>query len=100
MTGTRRYVHSRVGRRALRRALIVAAIVGPILALINHGDAIVSGTVDFSGFCRIALTFLVPFCVSCVSSALAASDRGAGAGHLGGDSLSQLQIPHTFARKE
>jgi len=100
MTGTGRRLHSRVGRAALRRAFIVAAIVGPILALINHGEAIVSGTLDFSVFCKIALTFLVPFCVSCVSSALAASDRDALAGHPGGDTLSQLQIPHTFARKE
>lgn len=60
---------------ALRRALIVAGIVGPILALINHGDTIFSGNVARAGALRIAATFLVPFCVSCVSSCLAAQDQ-------------------------
>lgn len=60
---------------ALRRGLIVAGIVGPILALINHGDAIFSGNLTRADALRIAATFLVPFCVSCVSSCLASQER-------------------------
>ena len=65
-------------RSVLRRATIVAAIVGPILALINHGDAIVGGALTLSDMTKVCLTFLVPFSVSCVSSVLAASDRTTG----------------------
>lgn len=63
----------------LRRALITALIVGPILTVINQ-TAVVS--LLFSGHpippvasLRIALTFAVPFIVSLTSSALADSQR-------------------------
>jgi hypothetical protein len=54
-------------RRALssasaRRSLVVALVVGTVLNLINQGDALVSGAP--LNHWKIALTFIVPFCVS------------------------------------
>ena len=54
-------------RRALlpasaRRSLIVALIIGTVLNVINQGDALVSGAP--LNYWKIALTFIVPFCVS------------------------------------
>jgi hypothetical protein len=45
-----------------RRSLIVAAVVGTILNLINQGDALVKG-LPLDGV-KLALTYLVPYCVS------------------------------------
>lgn len=45
-----------------RRALTVALLVGSVLNLINQGDALFAGRpLDWW---KIALTFLVPYCVS------------------------------------
>ncbi len=49
-----------------RRALVMAAVVGPILTLINQGDALVSD-VPFS-FWKAGLTFIVPYLVATVSA--------------------------------
>lgn len=54
----------------VKRAARVAVVVGLVLAMINHGDRIVSGTVDFGTLWRILLTFLVPYSVSTYSSVL------------------------------
>ena len=45
-----------------------------ILIAINHGHAIVAGDVDVPRGLRIALTVLVPYVVSTVSSVAAARD--------------------------
>lgn len=63
----------------VRRALGLAAIVGPILIAINHGDRLLAGEIDPVRLFKMSLTFLVPYCVSTVSSvgairAQAASD--------------------------
>lgn len=50
------------------RALLCALVVGPILISINHGDALVRGAVDGARVAKMALTALVPYCVSTVSS--------------------------------
>lgn len=54
----------------VKRALILAGIVGTVLVGINHGTCILSG--HFNKTCAIqsGLTFLVPYCVSTVSSVL------------------------------
>lgn len=52
----------------VRRALALAAIVGPILIAINHGDRLLAGDVDAVRLFKMSLTFLVPYCVSTVSS--------------------------------
>ena len=59
-----------------RRSLIVAAIVGTVLNLINQGDRLV--TEQPVDFVKLALTYIVPFFVStygAVSFRLHADER-------------------------
>jgi hypothetical protein len=48
------------------------------LITINHGDAIISGALDRTRALKMALTVVVPYCVSTLSSvgALRAAQRG------------------------
>ena len=62
-------------RSVVRRAFRIATIVGIVLAAINHGDRIISGDLDLNALIKIALTFLVPYTVSTVSSVLAVRDQ-------------------------
>lgn len=50
------------------RGLKYGAIVGSVLIVINHGNAIVEGTVDTTRLIQMVLTMLVPYCVSTASS--------------------------------
>lgn len=52
----------------VRRALKYALVVGAILLGINHGDALLRGEVDRTRAWRMALTVLVPYVVSTLSS--------------------------------
>ena len=52
----------------VRSACKVALLVGTILVLINHGVAIAGGTVGADNLLQIALTYLVPYCVSTYSA--------------------------------
>ena len=58
-------------RPVVQRAAAMALIVGPIIALINYGDMVVSGEMTRMEWIKVAITFLVPYTVSTVSSALA-----------------------------
>jgi hypothetical protein len=49
----------------------MAAVVGALLIAINHGDAILRGDVDRGRLFKMALTLLVPYCVSTYSSVAA-----------------------------
>ena len=50
----------------VRRALVVAAVVGTVLLAINQGDRIVAeGVVNVP---KMLLTYMVPFCVSMYSA--------------------------------
>ena len=53
------------------RALKMASIVGIVLAIINHGDHILLGTMTATNWIKVIITFCVPFCVSTISSVLA-----------------------------
>lgn len=55
-------------RTVVVRALTVAAVVGTLLALINHGDYMISGYLSFSVMVKIGVTYLVPYGVSTYSS--------------------------------
>jgi hypothetical protein len=55
-------------RLVVRRATVVALIVGTILVAINHGDAIARGDLGVGRLLRIILTIAVPYCVSTYSS--------------------------------
>jgi hypothetical protein len=60
----------------VRRVVAYAAVVGTILNVINHGDAIVSGQVDGGRLLRMGLTLLVPYVVSTLSSVGAMREEG------------------------
>ena len=55
----------------LIRAIKMASIVGVVLAIINHGDHILLGTMTATNWIKVLITFCVPFCVSTISSVLA-----------------------------
>ena len=59
----------------IRRAATIAAIVGPVLAAINHGERILGGAMTAGDWSRVGLTFLVPYTVSTVSSVLAIREQ-------------------------
>ena len=52
----------------VRRALLFAAIVGPVLIAINHWDAILRGDIEPGRLLKMALTVAVPYLVSTFSS--------------------------------
>ncbi len=66
-------VLSVINRQMLIRAILVAAVVAPILTAINQWEAL-TGAAELS-VVKTMLTFLVPFTVSLVSSWLAVADR-------------------------
>ena len=59
-------------RGIVRRSLIVAAIVGTVLNMINQGDALVAGTHLVAW--KIALTYVVPYCVATYGAVTARLD--------------------------
>ncbi|MEM8935668.1 MAG: nitrate/nitrite transporter NrtS [Pseudomonadota bacterium] len=63
-----------VSGRYVRRSLKVGAIVGVLLNVINQGDALLAPlTLNYG---QVALTFLVPFCVSTFASWSAIREHG------------------------
>ena len=62
----------------VRRACVFAVVVGAILIAINHGPAILGGEVDCGRLAQMALTVLVPYSVSTLSSVLAIRETGGG----------------------
>ncbi|MDB6056221.1 MAG: hypothetical protein JWO95_65 [Verrucomicrobiales bacterium] len=58
-----------------KRALKFALVVGCVLTAINHGDAILRGDMDSTRIFKIALTALVPYTVSTLSSVAAMRER-------------------------
>lgn len=55
----------------VRRGLISSVVVGAVLITINHGTAILAGDVPAERLARMALTVVVPYVVSVVSSVAA-----------------------------
>jgi uncharacterized membrane protein len=62
----------------MRRAAWTALIVGTILILINHGNAILMGEVDRTRIFQMCLTAIVPYIVSTVSSVSTLMSMGGG----------------------
>ena len=50
------------------RALKYAVVVGPVLIVINHGEALLEGHCGNGRLCSIGLTMVVPYLVSTFSS--------------------------------
>lgn len=69
------FVYLATRASVMHRAAKIALVVGVVLAAINHGDRILSGTLDSGGLFKILLTFCVPYCVSTYSSVLAIRER-------------------------
>jgi hypothetical protein len=63
-----RWIALATSRSVVQRATVVAIVVGSILVIINHGDAIMRGDLSAGRLIRIALTIGVPYCVSTYSS--------------------------------
>ena len=59
----------------VRRALLYAVVVGAVLIAINHGDALLAGRIERGRALRMALTVLVPYVVSTLSSVGALRQR-------------------------
>lgn len=62
-------------RSVVRRSLAYAGVVGAILILINHGEAILDGDVGVNRVARMGLTALVPYVVSMLASVGAMRDE-------------------------
>ena len=58
----------------VRRGLKFALVVGTVLIAINHGDAILSGELTRTNYLKMALTVVVPYVVSVLSSVSAMAD--------------------------
>lgn len=57
-----------VSRSVVTRALKVALLVGTLLALINHIDAVLAGSFAVKNFIQVVLSYLVPYAVSTYSA--------------------------------
>jgi len=64
-----------LSRPVMRNALKVALIVGTVLVLINQGDKIFSLSLSYANILQIALTYLVPYCVSTYSAVKALQEK-------------------------
>jgi hypothetical protein len=62
-------------RPVVRRALRYARVVGSLLVVINHGDALSRGEISVQRLLRMALTMAVPYVVSTASSVSALRER-------------------------
>ena len=62
-------------RSVVATALRISALVGTLLVAINHGTELLAGEITLDRFLRIALTYLVPYCVSTYSSVKAIQSR-------------------------
>lgn len=62
------WINLAIDRTVVRRALACMAVVGTILISINHGHALVQGELTPGRIAQMALTLIVPYCVSTYSS--------------------------------
>jgi hypothetical protein len=63
-----RWLSRGVRPSVVTRSLKVGLVVGTILALINYTDRIVGGAMTGVDWLKLALTYLVPYCVSTYAS--------------------------------
>ena len=74
----REWLHIASRKPIVIRGLKYGIVVGSILIIINHGNAMAAGTVDSTRVIQMILTVLVPYCVSTASSVGAVIDHRAG----------------------
>jgi hypothetical protein len=63
-----KFLNLALSGQVVRTALRITFIVGTVLALINHGAAIVELSLSSKNVLQILLTYMVPYCVSTYSS--------------------------------
>ena len=71
------YLQLAMSRPVVLRGLMCALIVGTVLCAINHGDCLLSGTFGWPCAAKSAITALVPYMVSVISSVHALRNEGA-----------------------
>ncbi len=74
----REWLHIASRKPIVMRGCKYGLVVGSILIIINHGNAIADGTVDSTRLVQMMLTLLVPYCVSTASSVGAVIDHHKG----------------------
>lgn len=79
--------------RTARTAAPVAAVVGTVLSAVNQGDAVLGGGAGTVTWVRVAVNFLVPFCVASIGFLSACRVPEPGAAEPGGT----LDGPHDAA---
>jgi hypothetical protein len=60
----RRFLTTALEREIVRRALRMSALIGTVLALINHGPVLFTGNMESQRWIQIGLTYMVPYCVA------------------------------------
>lgn len=73
-----RWLPRALERTVVRRALRYSIVVGAVLVTVNHGDAIARGDIPVGRLLRIALTVMVPYVVSTLSTLEATASEGVG----------------------
>ena len=58
-------------RTVARRAVVIASFVGTVLALVNHGDRMLSGAMSGLNWGQVFVTYFLPYLVSTYSSVVA-----------------------------
>jgi hypothetical protein len=65
---------NRFRRDIVLRGIRVSLVVGTVLALINHGDTMLTGGLTLAAIYKVLLTYFVPFAVSVYSGVRASGD--------------------------
>ncbi len=79
-------------REIVWRALRMAALVGTVLALINHGPTLLAGTMDAGHWLQVGLTYVVPYCVSTYAATKQEMRHQAGR-TIDGEEKSDINLP-------
>ncbi|UGA56862.1 nitrate/nitrite transporter NrtS [Vibrio sp. VB16] len=67
-TVTKKILNTAFSPLIVKRSLKVSAVVGTILMMINHGEALLLGNMDTQRAIQIALSYCVPYLVSTYSA--------------------------------
>jgi len=70
-----RFISVALTREVVLISLRVSLVVGTLLALINHGGAMLDGRMNWERIVQIALTYLVPYGVCTFSAVKAINHR-------------------------
>ncbi|WP_117234259.1 nitrate/nitrite transporter NrtS [Vibrio maerlii] len=65
---------SLIDAHLIAKSLKIALLVGTILMLINHGEALFNNQMDIQRGIKAALSYCVPFCVSLYSAVSSARE--------------------------